>query len=173
MRYTITALLGKQQGASDSFRFKVAMPSLIGELAPLTKPVCAQVKLLKLPHEINVQLKDLVAAFNVFCIRCTKSFESTLTIPFVEREFLIDLHERDIGPSEDVFYVDLENHEIVLDEMIRQEIVLHFPYNPVCSDGCLGLCSHCGVNLNETQCDCRPQQEKSDRIWPFRGLKVL
>jgi len=39
---------------------------------------------------------------------------------------------------------------------LREAMILAFPNYPVCSANCRGLCSQCGVNLNESGCDCRP-----------------
>lgn len=37
---------------------------------------------------------------------------------------------------------------------IRQEILLTYPVRLLCCEGCLGLCSHCGKNLNKEVCTC-------------------
>lgn len=40
----------------------------------------------------------------------------------------------------------------------------------LCKEDCKGLCSVCGINLNEKQCDCRI--EKNNDIWePLKKLK--
>lgn len=38
---------------------------------------------------------------------------------------------------------------------LRQEIVLDFPLKTLCRENCKGLCPHCGMNLNEGECNCR------------------
>jgi uncharacterized protein len=43
---------------------------------------------------------------------------------------------------------------IDLDPDIREEIILSYPINPLCSDICKGLCPRCGCNLNEGGCNC-------------------
>ena len=43
---------------------------------------------------------------------------------------------------------------IDLSQDIREEIILDYPFKPLCSEGCLGLCSKCGKNLNEGGCSC-------------------
>ncbi len=123
------------------------------------------VQFLTLPHEINVQIKNLHTVAECRCSRCLKPFSCDIDVPMAERQFIVDLSEREIEPGEDVFYVT-PSHEIILDEMIHQEILLHFPPVPVCSESCKGLCDKCGVNLNEKTCSCR--HEKEAHIHPFK-----
>lgn len=55
-----------------------------------------------------------------------------------------------------------------LTESVREAILLVFPSYPVCREDCKGLCAQCGVNLNETQCECKPPQD--DRWGALEGL---
>ena len=43
-----------------------------------------------------------------------------------------------------------------LTEDIRVAMLLAFPSYPVCDSGCKGLCPHCGINLNNDKCKCKP-----------------
>lgn len=44
--------------------------------------------------------------------------------------------------------------ELLLGQYIVSELVLSLPIVYTCSEGCRGLCPHCGTNLNEGQCTC-------------------
>ena len=44
---------------------------------------------------------------------------------------------------------------------LREELILRVPDYVVCSESCRGLCPSCGVNLNETTCECVPEAESS------------
>lgn len=44
--------------------------------------------------------------------------------------------------------------EIDLDPILREQVVLALPGYPLCGEGCKGLCSVCGANLNERECGC-------------------
>ena len=44
--------------------------------------------------------------------------------------------------------------EVDLGEAVREELVLAVPSYLVCRDGCAGLCSRCGANLNDGPCSC-------------------
>ena len=41
-----------------------------------------------------------------------------------------------------------------LDPILREQVLLSLPEYPVCQEGCKGLCSVCGKNLNEGECGC-------------------
>ena len=56
--------------------------------------------------------------------------------------------EEDLETS---FYRD---DQIDLNEVLREQFYLALPMKPLCADGCLGLCSQCGANLNLTTCGC-------------------
>ena len=59
-----------------------------------------------------------------------------------------ELNDDDMG----VCYV--ENDEIDMEEIVRQEVVFNLPVRMVCSEDCKGLCPECGANLNEGPCKC-------------------
>lgn len=117
--------------------------------------VTGEVAMMRLPHEINVQVKRLNSEVVGTCNRCLKVFKIKLAVSHAEREFIIDLPAEEIEPGEDIFYVDKRTREIDLTDMVSHELLLHFPLIPVCSESCKGLCDQCGVNLNETTCSCK------------------
>lgn len=43
-----------------------------------------------------------------------------------------------------------------LGDVVRQDISLHCPMQPLCRPDCEGLCTVCGQNLNEGDCDHEP-----------------
>ncbi|OFX20093.1 MAG: hypothetical protein A2V77_21645 [Anaeromyxobacter sp. RBG_16_69_14] len=43
---------------------------------------------------------------------------------------------------------------IDLHPVVREQLLLALPGYPVCQEGCKGLCSVCGANLNERECGC-------------------
>jgi uncharacterized protein len=68
--------------------------------------------------------------------------------------------------------LDLYEHNgMVLDlrPLVRDQVVLSFPIQPLCRDDCAGLCQVCGRNRNERPCTCQVEREDS----PFVVLKEL
>ena len=59
---------------------------------------------------------------------------------------------------------------VLLEDVLREQVLLAVPIKTVCREECKGLCPHCGRNLNQGSCDCR--EEMSDPRWDaLRGLR--
>jgi len=52
---------------------------------------------------------------------------------------------------------------VLLEDVLKEQILLALPVKQVCSAECKGLCPHCGANLNVENCDC--VQTLSDPRW--------
>ena len=48
---------------------------------------------------------------------------------------------------------------VVIDQEVRDEIIVDHPIRILCSPQCRGLCPFCGANLNEEKCDCSNKDE--------------
>src|SRR5437879_13900238 len=55
--------------------------------------------------------------------------------------------------AEDYYYQD---DVVVLDDLVRQEVILAVPFRPQCRADCRGLCRQCGQDLNVGTCACAP-----------------
>ncbi len=103
------------------------------------------------------------------CSRCLAPIASTLPVPFELTMVPADEYtEHEQGAADDKAHhpvagsFDLEQAEeeayqgkvIELDGVFREQVLLALPEYPVCQEGCKGLCSVCGKNLNEGECGC-------------------
>jgi uncharacterized protein len=62
--------------------------------------------------------------------------------------------ERELDQDElDVTY--LEEGRINTDHLLRENILLSLPVQPLCREDCRGLCPQCGANLNLGSCGCQ------------------
>lgn len=68
--------------------------------------------------------------------------------------------------EEDEVYLFQGDH-LDLSEMVREQVILAAPMQPLCRENCRGLCPQCGQNLNERRCTCPPEQRPS----PFRVVQ--
>jgi len=102
---------------------------------------------------------DLRGTLDTSCSRCLEparvAVDIPLTVTFVEKE---GAGGRDVESDDDDDIVFFEGGEIDLGAELRDEILLAMPINPLCQDGCLGLCSVCGGNRNNVPCDCEERQ---------------
>ncbi len=46
---------------------------------------------------------------------------------------------------------------LLLEDALREQVLLATPVKTVCREECKGLCPSCGRNLNQEQCDCAPR----------------
>lgn len=90
------------------------------------------------------------------CRRCLEPVESELdqelNLVWVPPDQLEDEDEDEAGGE--VRRLDASSNELKLGEAIREEVILAAPTYVVCSEECQGLCPRCGINRNETSCDC-------------------
>ncbi len=113
------------------------------------------------------------------CVRCLKEFDEALRLPVVG-EYHHDTElkgrtpakespERSVGDDAGDDAYAYTGEEIELGEMLREQVLLATPMQPLCHEECRGLCPVCGQDLNVRRCDCREEQIQS----PFAVLKKL
>ena len=106
------------------------------------------------------------------CVRCLKEFSSPISSAFDltllptkedSSEEEIELKEDDMESS---FF---EGGEIRLSELACEQVFLDMPTQPLCQEGCKGLCPVCGKDLNLDPCACQRDERESG----FAALKKL
>lgn len=85
------------------------------------------------------------------CVRCLEEYSQPLQARFVE---LFAFRYRRNAEAE--LYVPEDGH-INLAPLTRDYLLLELPLKPICRINCKGLCSYCGVNLNQTVCEHQKQ----------------
>jgi uncharacterized protein len=96
------------------------------------------------------------------CARCLDAYVDDVSVP-IEEEFLptVDpITGAPLGaPDEDeaVLTID-EHHEILIDPILRDELLLSEPMHPLCRPDCAGLCSVCGGRRAEGEHDHEPAE---------------
>lgn len=80
------------------------------------------------------------------------------------------LDDEDQGDLDgEVYPLPERGDRLELGPALREELLLRVPEFVVCSEECRGLCPRCGANLNETECDCAPEEEAG----PWSALKKI
>lgn len=102
------------------------------------------------------------------CARCLEELRLNLDCPldliFAPRGTDVDLEEQ---PAVDLY----DGEEIDIMPRVNEEILLALPMQALCGDGCRGLCSDCGANLNVTTCSCGRSHGGSG-LTVLKNLKV-
>ena len=97
------------------------------------------------------------------CVRCLKRFSQALSIDFT------DLYAFSPDSVTESGLLLPENGKIDLTPVVREEMMLAMPINPVCNPDCKGLCPICGNNLNEAI--CKHEDDSADpRLDTLRSL---
>ena len=66
----------------------------------------------------------------------------------------IEVHELYQRTLTDPDAFELEGDQLDLQPLVRELVLLDTPATPLCRPDCAGLCLTCGVNRNDTPCDC-------------------
>lgn len=111
----------------------------------------------------DIRLKGkLDTSLEVACARCLEP-----VVYEVDRSF--DLLYRPLGTDaghEELSITDAEaeigyyqGESLLLEDALREQVLLAVPLKLLCREDCKGLCPQCGKNLNESQCSCAEQME--------------
>lgn len=115
------------------------------------------------------------------CSRCARRYSHALRDPFrlalepakgrepTDLEGVQGLAVNGIWLGEELEAGWFRGPNIGLDDFFGEVIAMAMPLQPVCSESCPGICSHCGVDLAKTQCDCVDERIES----PFAVLAKL
>ncbi len=104
--------------------------------------------------------------FTLLCARCLDPVPQRLTgdfdLIFRPEAADSDSGERSITEEEtEIGYY--EERGLVLDDVVREQVLLSLPNRTLCSPDCKGLCQHCGANLNTATCNC--ERASTDPRW--------
>jgi uncharacterized protein len=100
---------------------------------------------------------DLSAKFEVVCARCLEPI-----VQNVARSFDLLYRPQGIDAGREEMSVTTAEAEVgyyqgeglLLEDVLREQVLLALPLKAICREDCKGLCPHCGRNLNQEQCNC-------------------
>lgn len=142
-----------------------------GTLSVEVEPVGGVVDV-RAPHPVSFDVQSerkdgdvlvqgsLSASIEVKCVRCLCPFPQT-----VERDFEAYYRRAEEGAHADESELDEKDLDldyygdegIDLQQLLGEQLLLSLPMKPLCQTACEGLCSQCGINLNNEACDCKPE----------------
>ena len=95
------------------------------------------------------------------CVRCLEEFQLRVDETLRRVANVVpDKRVREDTGDPDFVFLPLSLPVWDLADVIREVTLLALPGNPVCREGCRGLCPGCGVNLNEDKCRCRRTESR-------------
>jgi uncharacterized protein len=100
------------------------------------------------------------------CARCLEPVPMKLSVDFdllyrpmstVKAEDEVAIHE---GDTEIGYY---QGDGILLEDVLKEQVILSAPLRALCKEDCKGLCPQCGANKNSTNCECI--EKRTDPRW--------
>lgn len=108
------------------------------------------------------------AAVMVECALCNESFRLPMDLEVEEYFVPVTSPEANTVGLDALEVLTYQEDRVVLDEMLRQNLLAAVPMQPVCRDGnCKGLCGQCWADLNQGPCGC--DKEEIDPRWAGLG----
>jgi len=106
---------------------------------------------------------SLKTAVEIACSRCLEPARYELNRPFdlffrqrderlFDEDQEIELAEKD---TQTAFF---SGTQLVLDDILREQVLLTLPMKALCKVDCKGLCPACGTNWNTGLCNCAKEQ---------------
>ncbi len=169
MQFNVSGLLKGPVGDIREYDIEERVASLqhLTEDTDLVAPISGHVQLMRTRSGILVTA-TLHTRVETVCSRCLEPAFHDLDIT-VEEEFFptvevytgAAIHWQEYTDDEAVLIS--EQHILDMTEVVRQDLIISLPMQPLCSPTCQGLCPHCGANLNEGPHIC--EVEEIDPRW--------
>ena len=112
--------------------------------------------------------------FQVPCARCVEPVEIPLESDFdlIFRPVVADSEptERSItAPETEIGYYQKDS--LLLEDVLREQVLLSLPVRTLCKPDCKGLCPRCGNNRNSQDCSCEvgPSDPRWEALAGLRG----
>lgn len=103
------------------------------------------------------------------CDRCAEPFDGTFTAEY-EQWYAFDAHGvPDEDDSQEAVVISGDEREVVIDEDVRENMLIAMPMKRLCREDCRGLCATCGHNRNLEPCAC--EEESDNPLWA--GLRDI
>ena len=133
----------------------------VRQVSPL--PVQGTADLLIEHRSSNSQVNDIRLRatyhgdFEILCARCVEPVALPLAGEF---DLIFRPEEADANPGERAITPDeteigyYQESGLLLEDVVREQVLLSLPGRTLCKEDCKGLCPRCGQNLNLATCSC-------------------
>jgi len=131
-------------------------------------------RLAKIEEDISFS-GQLQARLQVSCTRCLNLFpyniETEIKVHFIpsgkETSLRNELEIKETDIDQEVYKGD----KVDLRGCIRDQVLIEVPLMHLCREGCKGICSECGSDLNSSQCECQNEGQLDPRFAMLKGIK--
>jgi uncharacterized protein len=123
----------------------------------------------------DIRLRATFAGeFEQLCARCLDPVRQPLEGDFdlIFRPGGVDDEAGERAITEDETEIGYyEQSGLLLEDAVREQVLLALPARSLCREDCKGLCPHCGANRNVTPCDC-VQKPVDPRLAGLAGIAI-
>jgi uncharacterized protein len=112
--------------------------------------------------------------FTQLCARCVEPVPQALAIDFdlIFRPAYADADASERAITEDETEIGYyEASGLLLEDAVREQVLLTLPSRSLCQPDCKGLCPHCGLNRNLAACEC-VEKPVDPRLSALAGIAV-
>ena len=112
--------------------------------------------------------------FEQLCARCLEPVQQPLsgTFDLIFRPGGVDAEGGEHAITEDETEIGYyEESGLLLEDAVREQVLLTLPGRSLCQQDCKGLCPHCGINRNLATCEC-VEKPVDPRLAALAGISV-
>ncbi len=112
--------------------------------------------------------------FEQLCARCLEPVQQPLngTFDLIFRPGGVDAEAGERAITEDETEIGYyEESGLLLEDAVREQVLLTLPGRTLCQEDCKGLCPHCGINRNLASCEC-VEKPIDPRLAVLAGISV-
>jgi uncharacterized protein len=160
LRLNVGFIVHQTVGYNRDFPFDVPSIRIPPDLE--LKDLVGNVRVSRTAKGLLLQAR-LRATIQTECVRCLTELLQPLEVEFTELYAFTPNAVTESG------LIVPEDGKIDLAPIVREEMLVAIPINPLCKPDCKGLCPVCGENLNETTC----HHEEEDTDPRLSALKAL
>ncbi len=97
------------------------------------------------------------------CDRCLVEYVDKIETDFKNIYFLTSSRNSEDEGESGIYYLSPDDDEIDLSDDTIENALLTLPMKTLCKEECKGICSICGTNKNEDECNC--VVDTSNPVW--------
>ena len=130
------------------------------------------------PQEVVEDIRvraEYNGTFEVLCARCVEPVTTPLAGEFdlLFRPEAADAETGERAITEDETEIGYYGKAgLLLEDVVREQVLLSLPGRTLCSEDCKGLCAQCGQNLNTGSCGCAQAGSGDSRWSALQGLAL-
>jgi uncharacterized protein len=174
MKLDITPIL-RNPGAEVSFSLDESLEMLAEGIAMVSFTGLVHLEGALRNDNGMMELKAVASVpYQTVCRRCCEPITDILSVSIREDVVGKDEWEPESAEEEPEERYMYSGHELGLDIIASEALLLEAPVYILCREDCKGLCEECGANLNQKDCDCglvRPLDLRLEALHRFTDPK--